>query len=180
MKRFLIVFLLAISSIAYGQNNSIRFGIHAGWNYSNVNAVDEKGDASGYLSNGGEVYGGIVLEKELRSKSYIQLRALVSYTDRVTFIEMPVYYKYNFYHNFSVFAGPKLDYIPDSESSQPYNFRRRLGISGDLGVDYKISGHFTIEGSFSKGFTKQYDDLVLGYFEARRDVYRIGVTYFFN
>lgn len=116
----------------------------------------------------------------MKNKSYIQLRTIVSYTDRVTFIEIPVYYKYNFYNNFSVFVGPKLNYIPDSESSQPYHFRRRLGIGGDIGIDYKISNHFTVEGSFSKGFTKQYDDLILTYYQARRDVYRIGLTYYFN
>ncbi|GEM_PF-861252 len=176
---FLGIILSFSSIVCLSQSYPLKFGIKAGWNYSNINAIDEKGEPSGYLSNGGELYGGISLEKQFSVKSFIQANLLISYTDSVTFLELPVYYKYNFYKRFSLLAGPKLNYIPDDEISQPYSFNRRLGISGDVGVDYKISNHFTVEGTFSKGFTKQYDDLVLTYYDAKRDVYRIGVTYYF-
>lgn len=165
----------------YSQNYPIKYGVKAGWNYSDVNAIDKKGEPSGYLSDIiDEAYAGLVVEKQITSKSYIQLGALVSFTDRITFLELPVYYKYNFYKKFSFFVGPKLNYIPDSESSQPYHFRKRLGISGDIGIDYKLSSHFIVEANYSKGFTKQYDDLILTYYQARRDVYRIGISYYFN
>ncbi|WP_123962804.1 MULTISPECIES: porin family protein [Chryseobacterium] len=167
------------SFLCYSQNYPLKFGIKAGWNYSNVNAIDEIGERSGYLSNGGELFGGIALEKQISKKTYIQTSFLVSYTDRVTFLELPLYYKYNFYKKFSLLAGPKLNYIPDDEISQPYDFKRRVGISGDLGIDYKISNHFIIEGTVSKGFTKQYDDLILTYYDAKRNVYRLGVAYYF-
>lgn len=144
-----------------------------------MNVIDEKGEPSGYLSNGGELYGGITLEKQISQKKYFQASLLVSYTDRITFIELPIYYKYNFYKKFSLLAGPKLNYIPDDEISQPYNFKRKVGISGDLGIEYKISNHFIIEGTVSKGFTKQYDDLILTYYDAKRNVYRLGVNYYF-
>jgi len=157
----------------------VKFGIKARWNYSNVNAIDEKGEPSGYLSNGGELYGGLNLEKQVSEKSYVQTSLLVSYTDRITFLELSLYYKYNFYKRFSMLIGPKINHIPDDEISHPYNFKRRFGISGDLGVDYKISNHFIVEGTFSKGFTKQYDDLILTYYDAKRNVYRVGVTYYF-
>ncbi|REC56252.1 hypothetical protein DRF62_04090 [Chryseobacterium piscium] len=167
------------SFLCYSQNYPLKFGIKAGWNYSNVNAIDEIGERSGYLSNGGELFGGIALEKQISKKTYVQTSFLVSYTDRVTFLELPLYYKYNFYKKFSLLAGPKLNYIPDDEISQPYDFKRRVGISGDLGIDYKISNHFIIEGTVSKGFTKQYDDLILTYYDAKRNVYRLGVAYYF-
>lgn len=180
IKSLLLSILLSFSSfLCFSQNYPLKFGIKAGWNYSNVNAIDENGEPSGYLSNGGELYGGVSFEKQLSAKSFVQTNLLVSYTDRVTFLELSLYYKYNFYKRFSLLAGPKLNYIPDDEISQPYKFTRRLGFSGDIGIDYKISNHFTLEGTFSKGFTKQYDDLVLTYYNAKRDVYRIGVTYYF-
>lgn len=75
-----------------------------------MNVIDEKGEPSGYLSNGGELYGGITLEKQILQKKYFQASLLVSYTDRITFIELPIYYKYNFYKKFSLLAGPKLNY----------------------------------------------------------------------
>lgn len=178
-KLFFNILPLFIFGFTYAQKSPVKFGVKAGWNYSNVHAIDENGESSGYLSDGGEVYGGLTLEKQILEKSYIQANLLVSFTDRVTFLELPIYYKYNFYNRFSFIIGPKLNYIPDSEESQPYNFERRLGISGDLGIDYKISKHFIVEGTFSKGFTKQYSDLVLTYYHARRNVYRIGISYYF-
>lgn len=178
-KLLLNALFLLLSISAFSQDYPLKFGIKAGWNYSNVNAIDEFGDHSGYLSNGGELYGGVSLEKQISEKSYFQTNLTVSYTDRITFLELSLYYKFKFYKQFALLLGPKLNYIPDDEISQPYYFRRRLGISGDVGIDYKLSNHFTVEGTFSKGFTKQYDDLVLTYYEARRDVYRIGVTYYF-
>ncbi|WP_307456072.1 outer membrane beta-barrel protein [Chryseobacterium sp. SORGH_AS_0447] len=178
--KFLNVLFLLLTILTYSQKYPLKYGIKAGWNYSNINAIDENGEPSGYLSDIiDEAYTGFVVEKQISEKSYIQSNLLISFTDRVTFLELPVYYKYNFYKRFSLVAGPKLNYIPDSEESQPYYFRRRFGISGDIGLNYKISNHFILEGSFSKGFTKQYDDLVLTYYHARRDVYRIGLIYFY-
>lgn len=178
-KFFLNALFLLLSVFVFSQDYPLKFGIKAGWNYSNVNAIDEKGEPSGYLSNGGELYGGVNFEKQFSEKSYTQINFIISYTDRITFIELPVYYKYNFYKQFSLLVGPKLNFIPDNETSQPYNFKRRFGISADLGIDFKISNHFTAEGLFSKGFTKQYDDLILTYYDAKRNVYRLGIIYFF-
>jgi hypothetical protein len=179
-KKFSQILCIVITGMMFSQNYPLKFGIKAGWNYSNVNAVDENGNPSGYLSGIiDEVYGGLVIEKQISTKSYLQVTPTVSFTEAVTFIELPLYFKYNFYKKFSLLVGPKLNYIPDEQYNNFYYFRRRLGISGDIGVDYKISNHFTVEGTFSKGFTKQFDQLVLTYYEARRDVYRIGVTYYF-
>lgn len=175
------VLFILLCIMTYSQNKGLRYGIKAGWNYSNVNAIDENGEPSGYLSGIiDEIYGGVVIEKQISPKSFVQIVPTVSFTDAVTFIELPLYYKYNFYNKFSVLIGPKLNYIPDEQFNSFYYFRNRFGISGDIGLEYKISDHFTVEGTYSKGFTKQFDQIVLTYYEARRDVYRIGVTYFFN
>ncbi len=178
--RFLNVLFFLFTIFTYSQKYPIKYGIKAGWNYSNVNAVDENSEPSGYLSNGGELYGGIALEKQITKKSYIQSGFVISYTDAITFLEIPIYYKAYIYNNLSIIIGPKFNYIPDSEESQPYYFRKRFGMSGDIGMNYKISKYFIIEGIFSKGFTKQYDDLLLSYYHARRDVYRIGLIYLIN
>lgn len=174
------VLFLFLTIFAYSQQYPLKYGIKAGWNYSNVNAVDENGEPSGYLSDIiDEAYAGFVLEKQISRKSYLQVAPTVSYTESVTFVELPIYYKHDFYRKFSFVIGPKLNYIPDEQYNNFYYFRRRFGISGDIGLNYKISDHFTLEGSFSKGFTKQFDQLILTYYQARRDVYRIGLIYFF-
>nr|WP_314498240.1 hypothetical protein [uncultured Chryseobacterium sp.] len=171
---------LFTAGILYSQNYPLKFGIKAGWNYSHINAIDEVGKPSGYLSDLiDEAYAGFLIEKQISSKSFIQLSSIVSFTESVTFIELPVYYRYNFYKKFSVLAGPKLNYIPDEQYNNFYYFKKRFGISTDMGLNYKLSDHFTLEGIVSKGFTKQFDQLALTYYEARRDVYRIGIIYIF-
>jgi len=180
IEKFLLNALFSTLSIyTYSQNYPLKFGIKAGWNYSNVNAIDEKGEPSGYLSNGGELYGGIALEKQISEKSYIQSGFIASYTYVITFLELPIFYKYNFYKDFSVFIGPKLEYIPDEQYNHSLYFKRRLGASANLGIDYQISKHFIIEGYFSKQLVKQYDDNILTFYDAKRNVYRIGLAYYF-
>lgn len=175
------VLFLFLTIFAYSQKYPFRYGLKAGWNYSNVNAVDENSKPSGYISDViDEAYAGVALEKQITQKSYIQVSMVISYTESVTFVELPVYYKYNFYRNFSFIIGPKINYIPDEQYNNSYYFRKRFGISGDIGLNYKISDHFMLESSFSKGFTKQYDDLILTYYQAERDVYKIGLIYFLN
>ncbi len=178
--RFFQILCLFTAGMFYCQNYPVKFGIKAGWNYSSVNAIDENGEPSGYLSDIiDEAYAGFLIEKQISVNSSVQVSSIVSFTESVTFIELPMYYRYNFYKNISVLVGPKLNYIPDEQFNNFYYFRRRLGISTDIGIDYKLSDHFTVEGTFSKGFTKQFDQLVLTYYGARRDIYRIGVTYYF-
>ncbi|WP_294283262.1 hypothetical protein, partial [uncultured Chryseobacterium sp.] len=78
--------LFLFTIFAYSQKYPFRYGIKAGWNYSNVNAVDEKNEPSGYLSDIiDEAYAGFVVEKQISEKSYIQSNLLISFTDRVTF-----------------------------------------------------------------------------------------------
>ena len=73
--------------------------------------------------------------------------------------------------------GPKLGYIPDEQYNGFNYFRRRMGIFADLGMDYQIQKKIYFEASFSKAFTKQYDDLILTFSDSKRNVYRVGVTY---
>lgn len=180
LKQNLSISFLWISALMFSQDYPVKFGVKAGWNYSNVNAIDEFGQPSGYLSDIiDEAYAGILIEKQISPKSYLQISPTVSFTESVTFIELPMYYRCEVYKRFSVLVGPKLNYIPDEQYNNFYYFRKRLGISADIGINYKISNHFTLEGTFSKGFTKQFDQLILTYYQARRDVYRIGVNYYF-
>ena len=178
-KKILNALFLFSFVLCYSQNYPLKIGVKAGWNYSNINAVDENGDRSGYLSNGGELYGGIALEKQISQKSYLQSGLVVSYSYVITFVEIPIFYKYNFFKDFSLITGPKIEYIPDEQYNHSIYFKKRLGFSANLGVDYKISEHFSVEGYLSKQFVKQYDDNILTFYEAKRNVYRLGLAYYF-
>lgn len=179
-KSFFLLFTF-LPFLFFSQSGSIRYGIKVGWNYSVVDAIDNNGEISGYISGIiSEVYGGLVVEKQITQKSYIQTGFLFSFTESVNFIELPIFYKYNFYKDFSVLLGPKIEYIPDEQFNNNYYFRKRFGLSANLGIDYKISNKWIAEAYYSKAFVKQYDDLDLGYFQSKRNVYRVGISYFFN
>lgn len=175
-----ILFLLTAIFI-YSQKYPLKYGVKGGWNYSVVNAVDEIGQPSGYISGIiDELYGGFALEKQITQKSYLQSGLLISYTDAITFVELPIFYKYNFYRKFSLLAGTKIEFIPDEQNNQFIYFKRRVGFSLNFGIDYQIFKNFLLEGYFSKAFVKQFDDNILGFYDSKRNVYRIGLTYFIN
>ncbi|MFC6268834.1 PorT family protein [Frigoriflavimonas asaccharolytica] len=153
-----------------------KFGLKGGLNQSNIRALDNMGDKSGYI--GTELYGGFVSEYHFDDSNAIQGSTIVSYTQAVTIIEIPIYYKYKLKKDFSIFAGPKLNYIPDPQGNSFYFFPNRLGISADIGVDYQILNNFFVEGSFSKGFTEQINQNALEYYNGKRDVLRLGLVYF--
>ncbi|GEN76240.1 PorT family protein [Chryseobacterium hagamense] len=178
-KSSLIALFLLSAVFTYSQKYPLKYGIKAGWNFSNIYAIDEKGEPSGYLSNGGELYGGLVLEKQITKRSYLQSGALVSYSYVITFVEAPFFYKYNFYKKLSVIGGPKLDYIPDEQYNHSLYFKRRMGVSANFGVDFEIFKKINIEVYYSKQLVKQYDDNILTFYDAKRDVFRIGVAYYF-
>ncbi|WP_128124702.1 hypothetical protein [Chryseobacterium carnipullorum] len=73
-KKLLMLCFYFYLIFAFSQDYHLKFGVKAGWNYSNVNAIDDKGEPSGYLSNGGELYGGIVFRKTNFRKSLYTVR----------------------------------------------------------------------------------------------------------
>lgn len=179
-KKFTNAIFCLLSLFYYSQNTPLKYGLKAGWNYSNINAIDNKGEPSGYISTGGEIYGGLALEKQIATHSYLQSGAIISYSYVITFIEFPFFYKHNILKQLSILGGPKLDYIPDKQYNHSLYFKKRLGVSANLGLDYQISKHFSLEGYYSKQLVKQYDDNILTFYDAKRNVYRIGLNYYFN
>ncbi len=176
-----LLIICLIPLIMTSQTFPLKYGIKAGWNYSNVDAIDDLGEKSGYISSIiDEAYAGLVVEKQIGQKSYVQSGLIFSFTESVNFIELPIFYKYNFLQNFSFLIGPKIEYIPDKQFNNNYFFKRRFGFSANLGLDYQLSKKWILEAYYSKAFVKQYDDWDLDYYDSKRNVYRIGVSYFFN
>jgi hypothetical protein len=140
-----VLFFFA-SIFIFSQNYPIKYGVKVGWNYSVVDAIDNEGNLSGYISPIiDEIYGGLAIEKQFSPKSFIQTGLLVSYTESVTVLELPIFYKYNFHKRFSSLLGVKIDYLPDEQYNQFYYFRNRFGFSLNLGLDYKISKKLSTE-----------------------------------
>ena len=140
IRKIIFSIIILNSILIFSQNYPSRYGMKGGWNYSNIDAVDNLGEKSGYISGIiDEVYVSMFLEKQISQKSYLQSGLLFSYTESVNFIELPLFYKYNFYKNFSFLIGPKIEYIPDKQYNNFYYFKNRFGLSANLGIDYSLS-----------------------------------------
>jgi hypothetical protein len=148
-----------------------RFGFKAGFNRSNVKGKETDGDKTGYI--GGEVYAGFFTEIMVGKQFNIGSECLFSWTDDYHFVEVPVHLQFSFARNWSVFAGPKLDFLLDS-SDEFYRFKN-FGISADMGVQYNILRNLFAEIRQSIGFTEQITDVALDINNAKRNTSRIGL-----
>lgn len=173
-KSILVVFFLTITS--YGQiNKNPIFGFKGGLNKSYIVAENNN------YYTGLELYVGFFMDTNLKSGFKIQNEIIFSYTDDYHFIEIPVLIKYQISNKYSIFAGPKLDFIPDNDNDDfEYDYQfKNFGISGVLGGQYNLTKRFFFEIRYSRSFTAQIDDLVLELYNSKRRTVRLGVGFKF-
>ncbi|MEO6611384.1 MAG: hypothetical protein ABIT05_04600 [Chitinophagaceae bacterium] len=152
-----------------------RFGFKGGYNRSVINGRETATNAkTGYI--GDELYGAFFCETRLKEKLSFENELLVSWTDNYHFIEIPLHLKYHFTAKWTLFAGPKIDFIADNDNDpneSGYRFRN-LGASGELGLQYNIRTWLLLESRYSKGFVEQVDDLSFDINDGKRNTFRIG------
>lgn len=169
----IVLFLLFNVSLCYGQIEfKSVFGIKGGFNKSIINGHEPDGTKTGLI--GYEFYGALFSETQLGRHFSIENELLFSYTDDYHFIEVPVQLKYTFYKKFHVFAGPKLDFIVDNDQSGMYIFNT-FGVSSEVGGQIFLTRKLFFEARYSKGFTRQVNDLALDIYEGKRNTLRFGL-----
>lgn len=185
MKNSLLLFALFFFISATGQDiqstkdhkrsMTTRFGFKGGFNRSDVEGRQTDGEKTGYI--GGELYGGFFSETAVGEKIDIGSELLFSWTDDYHFIELPVHLAFTFARNWSVFAGPKLDFLVDNDNNSfESNYRfKKFGVSADMGIQYNIFRSFFAEIRHSRSFTPQVTDLALDINNGKRHTYRIGL-----
>lgn len=178
---FLLCFLFCL--LANGQNDleqKFIFSVKAGLNNSIVDGNDTLGFKSGY--DGTEAYGGLLVQFDFSDKSSIEMGTLISWTDNVTFLEIPLVYKHNIYRKWSVFTGARLDFILNSQenlSVRGTDINNSIGWGIPIGVQFDISDKFFAEAVYNFGFTSLYSDNILDILFAWRDTFRLGIGYKF-
>jgi opacity protein-like surface antigen len=162
-------------------HNSKRtwISVKAGYNRSDISGTDSNGDKTGYV--GGELYGGFAVEWMLNKKWYLESELLFSWTDDYHFLEIPLHVKYLLAKKWSVFLGPKLDFLVDNvaDDFDVYHKFKTLGVSLDMGVQFDIYRRFFTEARYSHGFTEQVTDYFLDINNGKRSTLRVGVGYRF-
>jgi hypothetical protein len=187
MKHLLLFFALSLFLSSNGQDTKITastkdhkrtitwIGFKGGFNRSHIVGRELDGDKTGYV--GGELYGGFFAETMLSKRINIETELLFSWTDDYHFIELPVHLELTFGPKWSIFAGPKLDYIVDNDKNaleSEYKFKK-FGVSADLGVQYNITRIFFAEIRHSRGFTEQVTNTFLEIYNGKRNTSRIGL-----
>jgi hypothetical protein len=185
MKHLLLFFAVFFFFSASGQDTKItastkdhkqtiftRFGFKGGFNRSHMVGREPDGDKTGYI--GGELYGGFFAETVVSSRINVETELLFSWTDDYHFIELPIHLELTFGRKWSIFMGPKLDYLVDNAFESEYRFKK-FGISADMGVQYNITRIFFAEIRHSHGFTEQVTDTFLEIYNGKRNTSRIGL-----
>ena len=156
--------------------DNTKIGLKVGYNNSIINGVESGGDKTGYVGN--ELYFGAFVSRIINEKVNLQLELIYSYTEDYNFLELPLNVKYQLYNKWNLFIGPKIDFIVDEKESEYYKFNK-LGISGDLGLQYSFTTQFFIETRYSKSFSEQITDFQLDINRGKRNTFRIGIGYRF-
>jgi hypothetical protein len=185
MKHLLLFFAVFFFFSASGQDTKItastkdhkqtiftRVGFKGGFNRSHMVGREPDGDKTGYI--GGELYGGFFAETVVSSRINVETELLFSWTDDYHFIELPVHLELTFGRRWSIFMGPKLDYLVDNAFESEYRFKK-FGVSADMGVQYNITRSFFAEIRHSHGFTEQVTNTFLDIYNGKRNTSRIGL-----
>lgn len=162
--------------ITNAKTNKIHssFGLKGGLNRSIVNGRTTTGAKTGY--RGTEVYGSLFADFKLTQQWNFENELMFSWTDDYHFVEIPLHLKFKLSNKWKTFAGPKLDIILDNENDpfkSEYKFRH-FGLSGELGVQYRITNWLFAETRYSQAFTRQVTDLALDINNAKRNTFRLG------
>ena len=161
MKKLLLFAVVAVFGLwnVNSQDDGVSsslFGAKAGFNSVSLRASAQGVSASESVSG---FYFGIFAEFEVSEKFDIQpeLQYVSVSEDGESsgFLVIPVLAKYNASEQFSILAGPQLDYLLDKEDGG----LKKLGLGIAAGLAYSINENFLIDARYSFGLSNRTDNL---------------------
>ncbi|HEY0668828.1 MAG TPA: outer membrane beta-barrel protein [Sphingobacteriaceae bacterium] len=170
-KTSIMLGLLLSCATLYSQPKKTTFGFKGGINQSEINAKELDGTKSGY--SGTELYGGFFADTRISNNFKLGNELLFSFTDDYHFIEIPLHLKYNLIEKWNVLLGPKLDYIVDRNDD--WNNFKKLGLSGEIGSQYRINRLFFAEVKYARSFTRQINSDFFDFYNGKRNTFRVGL-----
>lgn len=176
MKYLLTALVVFAAAISHAQSSSApqwNYGVKADVNFTHIQG---DGMPSGYTSG---FQGGIFVERTFNSKWSVQPELLLTQNNtkkgkdffnfyntsgntfaaedvKLAYISVPVMFKYNINHNFSLLAGPQYSFlIKDAESllrSGDGKAFKKGEFSGNVGGQFNV-GRVAIYGRYNAGFS---------------------------
>ncbi len=185
MKKFKLVFALALVSLLMSSCINLRAGVNFGSERSKFDSPGFDSDltdatkrlATTSTSSETGFYVGIALRDE-----FLDLSEDFSIQPEVNFvaikdlnqIQVPVLGRYNFAEGFNAYAGPNLSFLLDTpDGIKSFNF------SLDAGLSYDISDDFLIEARYNYGLSNLLENAPND-FSVKLNNFQVGVAYRFD
>ncbi len=138
-----LVFLIVLTGCVFNTNAQTGFGIKTGLSLTFFNEV--QGNFGEDPQTDIDYFGGVFLDIYITEAFHIQPELLYKGLGDFEFLNAPIYLKYNVGSNFSILAGPSLNYF--------FNFfANNFKVRGDVSFAYHLSKALDVNMKISFGF----------------------------
>lgn len=150
-------FLLFLSFIVVLSANAQEFGVKGGLNFTFFKVTEGSFGTNPDTEVG--FYGGFFTNFEINNNFNIQPELLFIAVTDFTFLNAPIYMKYNIGERLHILVGPSLNYFFDF-------FSNKFKVRADLGFAYNLSNSLDLNMKYTLGFEELSPNMVfigLGY-----------------
>lgn len=168
MKKYSILFVFLLLSVAFANAQMLRFGLKAGVNFANLTGGDLEGYDFKTITN---FHGGVVMELKLIDKLSIQPEVLYStqgaeveglgeqFKNELGYLSIPVMAKiYLGGDKLSLQAGPQVSFLLSERSDFEVSDAETFDFSVGAGLEYKFTDNIFIQGRYLAGLTEANQD----------------------
>jgi len=152
MKKLIFLVFAVVAMQVQAQDETI-FGIKGGANFSNlksiVNSDGISGDGSTSVFIGG--FADFWVAEMLHLQPELQFSIEGSENTDITYLNIPVIFKYYVLEGLNIQAGPQLGFLLDAEGGTD-DFKA-LNFVLDFGAGFELPGGFLVEGRYNLGLT---------------------------
>ncbi|TCC93932.1 PorT family protein [Pedobacter frigiditerrae] len=200
-KIFILAIGLFITGVANAQSTdkAIRFGVKAGANYSNIIKDDGNNDfKTDYLVG---YHAGVTLDIKLlenlaftpellySTKGYKSTTTFGEFTQRTSFIDVPILASIKLAEGLNVVAGPQVSFLLSTDNKfengfgaaqqtivedESDRFKKSL-VGGVIGFRYDINSQFGINGRYALDFQKNNENGSSTTPEFKNQVFQLGL-----
>jgi hypothetical protein len=177
------IFFLALTSaciflqLSAQTEKKIQFGIKGGYNHTVINGNETNAVKTGFI--GSSVYGAFFAETHIGSSTFLVNEWLFSWTNDWHFVEIPFHVRQMLNSKLSVFLGPKLDLAADKFDNTKNSKSGFCGVSIETGAQFNFTKRIFVEGRYSIGLSKQFNDESFDINDGKRNNLRFGAGFRF-
>jgi hypothetical protein len=144
MRQFILLFIFLFSfQIQYAQSEKTDFGIKGGVNLTFYKVTDASFGENPEVGVG--FYGGGFVDIPIDNTLSLQPEVLFVVLNDFTFLNAPIYLKYEIVDKFYILVGPSLNYFFDF-------FSNKFKVRADLSVAYQLTRSLDINMKYTLGF----------------------------